>query len=101
MTPNPTPLGDRNEAFDRVDSHSQLNHELSITRFPQEIPTTWEVYFSPNRGCTNAIVRKLDNALSTVLVQAYSFTSYRIAKAFPFHISDSPSSNLISIFNLP
>jgi phosphatidylserine/phosphatidylglycerophosphate/cardiolipin synthase-like enzyme len=48
---------------------------------PQEKPPTWEVYFSPNGGCTDAIVRELDNARSTVLVQAYSFTSYRIAKA--------------------
>jgi len=42
---------------------------------------TWEVYFSPNGGCTDAIVRELDKAQSTVLVQPYSFTSYRIAKA--------------------
>jgi len=48
---------------------------------PQDKPTTWEVYFSPNGGCTDAIVRELDKAQSTVLVQAYSFTSYKIAKA--------------------
>jgi hypothetical protein len=41
----------------------------------------WEVYFSPNGGCTDGIVRELDKAQSTVLVQAYSFTSYKIAKA--------------------
>ena len=41
---------------------------------------TWEVYFSPNGECTDAIVRELDKAQSTVLVQAYSFTSYKIAK---------------------
>jgi phosphatidylserine/phosphatidylglycerophosphate/cardiolipin synthase-like enzyme len=44
-------------------------------------PPTWEVYFSPNGGCTDAIVRELDKANNIVLVQAYSFTSYRIAKA--------------------
>ena len=43
-------------------------------------PLTWEVYFSPNGGCTDAIVRELDKAQSAVLVQAYSFTSYKIAK---------------------
>ena len=43
-------------------------------------PLNWEVYFSPNGGCTDAIVRELDKAQSTVLVQAYSFTSYKIAK---------------------
>jgi phosphatidylserine/phosphatidylglycerophosphate/cardiolipin synthase-like enzyme len=43
-------------------------------------PLNWEVYFSPNGGCTDAIVSELDKAQSTVLVQAYSFTSYKIAK---------------------
>ena len=43
-------------------------------------PIDWEVYFSPNGGCTDAIARELDKAQSTVLVQAYSFTSYKIAK---------------------
>src|SRR5664280_2357205 len=33
------------------------------------------------RGCTDAIVAELDKAKSTVLVQAYSFTSAPIAKA--------------------
>lgn len=40
-----------------------------------------EVYFSPKGGCTEAIVRELDAATTTVLVQAYSFTSAPIAKA--------------------
>jgi phosphatidylserine/phosphatidylglycerophosphate/cardiolipin synthase-like enzyme len=44
-------------------------------------PLNWEVYFSPDGGCTDAIVRELDKAQGTVLVQAYSFTSYKIAKA--------------------
>jgi phosphatidylserine/phosphatidylglycerophosphate/cardiolipin synthase-like enzyme len=44
-------------------------------------PLTWEVYFSPNGGCTDVIVRELDKAQSAVLVQAYSFTSYKIAMA--------------------
>ena len=56
-----------------------FSHPLSV--FPQEEPNTWEVYFSPNGGCTDAIVRELDKAQVTVLVQAYSFTSYRIAEA--------------------
>ena len=49
--------------------------------FPQEKPMAWEVYFSPNGGCTDAIVRELDKAKGNVLAQAYSFTSYKIAKA--------------------
>ncbi len=41
----------------------------------------WSVYFSPNGGCTDAIVRELENARSSILMQAYSFTSAPIAKA--------------------
>jgi phosphatidylserine/phosphatidylglycerophosphate/cardiolipin synthase-like enzyme len=40
-----------------------------------------EVYFSPHGGCTEAVERELGKARSNVLVQAYSFTSARIAKA--------------------
>ncbi len=39
------------------------------------------VYFSPNGGCTEAIIDQIGNAQETVLVQAYSFTSAPIAKA--------------------
>ena len=39
------------------------------------------VYFSPNGGCTDAIVSELKKAKSTVLVQAYCFTSAPIAQA--------------------
>ena len=42
---------------------------------------TWQVYFSPNGGCTQAIVDQLAGAEKTVRVQAYSFTSAPIAKA--------------------
>lgn len=51
----------------------------------QEIPQCQlppiDVFFSPHGGCTEAVVRELDAAKSTVLVQAYSFTSTPIAKA--------------------
>jgi phosphatidylserine/phosphatidylglycerophosphate/cardiolipin synthase-like enzyme len=40
-----------------------------------------EVFFSPQGGCTEAIVKTLDQAKSSVLIQAYSFTSSPIAKA--------------------
>jgi len=39
------------------------------------------VYFSPRGGCTEAIVREIDNACETIRVQAYSFTSPVIAQA--------------------
>ena len=44
-------------------------------------PPTIEVYFSPKGGCTEAVVKELGAAKSTVFVQAYSFTSAPIAKA--------------------
>ena len=52
----------------------------SIT-LSQEKPTSIEVYFSPKGGCTDAVIRELNKAKNTVLVQAYSFTSPPIAKA--------------------
>ena len=44
-------------------------------------PANIQVYFSPKGGCTEAVVDALSKAQSTVLVQAYSFTSAPIAKA--------------------
>jgi hypothetical protein len=40
-----------------------------------------EVFFSPQGGCTEAVVRALDHTTNNALVQAYSFTSAPIAKA--------------------
>lgn len=39
-----------------------------------------EVHFSPKGGCTEAVCKKITGARSTILVQAYSFTSAPIAK---------------------
>jgi phosphatidylserine/phosphatidylglycerophosphate/cardiolipin synthase-like enzyme len=47
---------------------------------PASTPTV-EVAFSPHGGCTEAVVAALEKASSSVLVQAYSFTSAPIAKA--------------------
>ncbi|MEI6519831.1 MAG: phospholipase D family protein [bacterium] len=41
----------------------------------------WRVYFSPDGGCTDAIVSEINAASSVIRVQAYSFTSTPIAKA--------------------
>jgi phosphatidylserine/phosphatidylglycerophosphate/cardiolipin synthase-like enzyme len=43
--------------------------------------TPVQVYFSPHGGCTQAIVRTINQAKREILVQAYSFTSKPIAKA--------------------
>ena len=39
------------------------------------------VYFSPNGGCTEAIIREIQNAKTSIYVQAAQFTSAPIAKA--------------------
>jgi phosphatidylserine/phosphatidylglycerophosphate/cardiolipin synthase-like enzyme len=40
-----------------------------------------EICFSPHGGCTEAVVSEIDHARTSILVQAYSFTSVPIAKA--------------------
>lgn len=40
-----------------------------------------EAYFSPNGGCTDAVVREIGMATKSLRIQAYSFTSTPIAKA--------------------
>ena len=40
-----------------------------------------EIFFSPNGGCTDAVVNALNRAKKNILVQAYSFTSPPIAAA--------------------
>ncbi len=40
-----------------------------------------QVFFSPNGGCTEAIIKEIGKAKQEILVQAYSFTSAPIAKA--------------------
>jgi phosphatidylserine/phosphatidylglycerophosphate/cardiolipin synthase-like enzyme len=39
------------------------------------------VYFSPNGGCTDAILKQINQAKTEILIQAYSFTSKPIAQA--------------------
>jgi len=56
--------------FARPAQTEQLGNSLPI-----------EVYFSPEGGCTQAVVHELEAARQSVRVQAYSFTSAPIAKA--------------------
>jgi phosphatidylserine/phosphatidylglycerophosphate/cardiolipin synthase-like enzyme len=56
---------------------------LALARCSQEpgaMPPV-NVYFSPHGGCTEAVVAEIGRAKTSVLVQAYSFTSAPIAKA--------------------
>jgi len=48
---------------------------------PKDTPV--HVYFSPNGGCTHAIIDTISKSKSEILVQAYIFTSEPIAKALP------------------
>ena len=57
---------------------------LCLTAFPllaQQSPGNLHPYFSPNGGCTTAVVDQIIAAKKTILVQAYSFTSSPIARA--------------------
>jgi phosphatidylserine/phosphatidylglycerophosphate/cardiolipin synthase-like enzyme len=55
---------------------------LKATTLPaQSGPQDLCAFFSPNGGCTDAVVSALQAAKKTVLVQAYSFISAPIAKA--------------------
>ena len=47
----------------------------------QSGPKDLHAFFSPNGGCTEAVISALRDAKKTVLVQAYSFTSAPIAEA--------------------
>src|SRR5262245_34298354 len=47
----------------------------------ESTPAHVAVYFSPNGGATDAVVRAITAAQTQILVQAYSFTSAPIAKA--------------------
>ncbi len=53
-------------------------HATDIT-LPKDTPV--QVFFSPNGGCTKAIIDSIVKAKSEILVQAYIFTSEPIAKA--------------------
>jgi phosphatidylserine/phosphatidylglycerophosphate/cardiolipin synthase-like enzyme len=55
-----------------------LTFASSAIAFPVDVVN---VFFSPNGGCTEAIVEQIDNAKAEILIQAYSFTSAPIAKA--------------------
>ncbi|MFA6224157.1 MAG: phospholipase D-like domain-containing protein [Desulfomonilaceae bacterium] len=58
-----------------LDVRQCLSSDLTLNNIPLS------VYFSPNGGCTDAIVKEIGNAKSEILVQAYSFTSTPIAKS--------------------
>jgi len=54
---------------------------LALLLASNVIASDIQVFFSPKGGCTEAVVENVGKAKSTILVQAYSFTSAPIAKA--------------------
>lgn len=56
---------------------------VSVAAFaaPETYHPSAQVWFSPDGGCTDAIVATITAAKNTIFVQAYSFTSAPIAKA--------------------
>jgi phosphatidylserine/phosphatidylglycerophosphate/cardiolipin synthase-like enzyme len=60
---------------------SVQRQEHAITEERGGFTTGTRVYFSPNGGCTEAIVASIAEAKTTILVQMYSFTSDPIEQA--------------------
>lgn len=60
--------------------HKMHWYEAATARDMADHPAI-SAYFSPKGGCAEAVVSALGEAKSTVLVQAYSFTSDPISKA--------------------
>lgn len=54
---------------------------FSNTLTAGEMPAQTKCYFSPNGGCTAAIVKEITAARRIILVEAYNFTSKPIVKA--------------------
>lgn len=48
---------------------------------PETYIVSTQVYFSPNGGAQDAVVKEINNAKKSIFVQAYSFTNQPIAKA--------------------
>ena len=69
--------------FSACSSPSQNNQAQSQSAPPSQLAKSSPiaVYFSPNRGTTDAIVARIATAQNTILVLAYSFTSELIATA--------------------
>ena len=46
-----------------------------------DINTSYQTCFTPGQDCTSKIIKVIESANSNILVQAYQFTSFQIAKA--------------------
>ncbi len=69
------------EQAGRILRTAEVESEPSRQVSPAAYDDGISVYFSPNGGCTDAIIREIEKAEQTIKVQAYYFTSAPIAKA--------------------
>ena len=88
MNNSPKPSGERNNPMKPILSRRLVVlfclfalHIAASAQPTASCSPTWHVYFSPGGEATSAIREALYHAKSTVLVQAYSFTSAPIADA--------------------
>ncbi len=61
--------------------YGNSNYGSTLNNRTQQYGGSMRAYFSPNGGCTDAIVRELQQAQRMIYIQAYSFTSEPIAMA--------------------
>lgn len=62
-------------------SNSVIAAHSSTSPITVQSQGTIEVAFSPNNGATEAIIRSIDEAKTSIFVEAYSFTSIKIEQA--------------------
>jgi phosphatidylserine/phosphatidylglycerophosphate/cardiolipin synthase-like enzyme len=60
---------------------SPQESRLPVLASSPATPLTYAIYFSPNGGCTDAVVREVSKAKKQILIQAYYLTSKAINKA--------------------
>ena len=62
-------------------------HAQEPPKAPPSLPPI-EIYFSPQGGCTEAVVKEINASKTDILVQAYSFTSVPITPVSRSWVSD-------------
>jgi phosphatidylserine/phosphatidylglycerophosphate/cardiolipin synthase-like enzyme len=64
-----------------LNQQSANSHSTAVVENSSPVNSKINAYFSPNGGCTEAIINEIRAAQKTICVQAYSFTSEPIADA--------------------